>query len=148
MSHHLLLPVSLIILAGAAISVQAPLNAALSRTIGSPLAATAVSFGIGFILLAAVSLITAGSGPILRLAEAPTWQLAGGVLGAFYVWSMASGVASVGIFTATTALILGQVVAAMLLDRFGALGLAVQPISPQRLLAAAMVAGGLVLSRF
>ncbi|MGB5869042.1 MAG: DMT family transporter [Albidovulum sp.] len=147
MNHSLLLPIAIVALGGAAIAVQGPLNASLSRTIGSPISATAISFGIGFVVLAAMALISAGSGPVLRLAEVPLWQLAGGLLGAFYVWSVLSNVATLGVFTTMAALILGQVVMAMALDRIGAFGLAVQPISPQRLLAAAMVAGGLILSR-
>jgi bacterial/archaeal transporter family-2 protein len=147
MNHSLLLPIAIVALGGAAIAVQGPLNASLSRSIGSPISATAISFGIGFVVLAAMALISAGSGPVLRLAEVPLWQLAGGLLGAFYVWSVLSNVAALGVFTTMAALILGQVVMAMALDRIGAFGLAVQPISPQRLLAAAMVAGGLILSR-
>lgn len=147
MNHSLLLPIAIVALGGAAIAVQGPLNASLSRTIGSPISATAISFGIGFVVLAAMALISAGSGPVLRLAEVPLWQLAGGLLGAFYVWSVLSNVATLGVFTTMAALILGQVVMAMALDRIGAFGLAMQPISPQRLLAAAMVAGGLILSR-
>jgi transporter family-2 protein len=147
MPPSFLLPLALIILGGAAIAVQAPVNAALSRSIGSTLAATATSFGIGFVLLTLMALITGGTGPVQRLVDVPLWQLAGGVLGAFFVWSVLSGVASVGVFTAMAALVLGQVVTALVLDRIGAFGLAVQPISPQRLLAAAMVAGGLILSR-
>jgi bacterial/archaeal transporter family-2 protein len=147
MAQSLIIPVGLLVIAGAAIAIQAPLNAALSRSIGSPLAAAAWSFGVGFILLAAMALMTSGSAPVLRLAGVPVWQLVGGILGAYYVWSVISGVQSVGIFTAMAALIFGQVVTALAIDQFGAFGLAVQPITPQRVLAAAMVAGGLILSR-
>ncbi|MBS0564306.1 MAG: DMT family transporter [Proteobacteria bacterium] len=147
MTQPVLVSAALIALGGAAIAVQAPLNAALSRSLGSPLAAAAVSFAVGLVALAALALATGGSAPVARLAGVPLWQLVGGFLGAFYVWSVISGVASLGVVTAVAALILGQLVAALLLDQFGAFGLAVQPVTLKRLVAVALVAGGLMLSR-
>jgi transporter family-2 protein len=147
MSQSILLPATLIALGGAAISVQAPLNAALSRSLGSPLAAAAVSFAVGFVLLLALALVSVGSGPVARLSGVPLWQLTGGFLGAFYVWSVISGVSTLGVVTAVAALILGQLVAALILDQTGAFGLAVQTISPRRVVAALLVLAGLILSR-
>lgn len=147
MSQPVLVSATLIALGGAAIAVQAPLNAALSRSLGSPLAAAAISFAVGLVALAALALATAGSAPVTRLAGVPLWQLVGGFLGAFYVWSVISGVASLGVVTAVAALILGQLVAALILDQIGAFGLAVQPVTLRRLVAVALVAGGLLLSR-
>lgn len=146
MGAYPVLPALLIALGGVAIAVQAPLNAALARGIGSPLAAAAVSFGVGFVALAALTL-AGGSGALGRLGGVPAWQFAGGLLGAFYVWSIVTGVAGLGVVTAMAALIFGQLSAALLLDHFGALGLAVQPVSATRLLAVALVGAGLVLSR-
>ena len=113
-------PLVLIALGGVAIALQAPINAALSRSVGSPVAAAAVSFGVGFILLVALTFV-GGSGAFGRLASVPVWQLAGGLLGAFYVWSMVSVVAGLGVVTAIAALIFGQLTAALLLDASGTL---------------------------
>lgn len=139
-------PLVLIALGGVAIALQAPINAALSRSVGSPVAAAAVSFGVGFILLVALTFV-GGSGAFGRLASVPVWQLAGGLLGAFYVWSMVSVVAGLGVVTAMAALIFGQLTAALLLDASGAFGIAVQTISLQRVLAVLLVGAGLILSR-
>lgn len=147
MSQSILLPSLLIVLGGAAIAVQTPLNAALSRSIGSSVAAAAVSFGVGFVLLVALTLISTGTAPVLRLGGVPLWQWAGGLLGAFYVWSVISGVAGLGVVTAIAALIFGQMTAALLLDQIGAFGIAAQPLTPQRLLSVLLVGSGLVLSR-
>jgi transporter family-2 protein len=53
----------------------------------------------------------------------------------------------VGILTAFAALLLGQLAAALALDASGAFGLPVHPVTPTRVLALALVAGGLLLSR-
>ncbi len=137
----------LICLGGAAIAVQAPINGALGRSLSSPLAAAAVSFAVGFAVLFLAALASAGMAPVARLAVVPVWQLVGGLLGAFYVWAIISGIGSVGALTALTAIILGQLTAGLMLDHIGAFGLPVHPISLQRMAAVVLVAGGLVLSR-
>jgi transporter family-2 protein len=141
-----LVHVALIALGGAAIAVQAPINSALGRTLASPLAAATLSFGVGFVALLLLSLLT-GDGALARAMGAPAWQLAGGLLGAFYIWVMVSGVSSLGALTAFATLIFGQLAAALLVDHLGAFGLATQPVSFQRLLAVALVGAGLILSR-
>jgi transporter family-2 protein len=129
------------------VALQAPLNAALGRALGSPLAAACVSFGVGFAVLALITLALQGAAPFRALAAVPRGLLAGGLLGAFFVWAMLWAVPAVGVLTAVAALILGQLAMALVLDATGALGLAAQPVSPARLAAAALVAAGVVLSR-
>ncbi|MFN3844704.1 MAG: DMT family transporter, partial [Paracoccaceae bacterium] len=101
-----------ILLGGIAIAVQAPVNGGLGRSLGAVLPAATVSFGIGFVLLLGLSLINNGSA-YARLAAVPLWQLLGGVVGAYYVWSVAWGVSSIGVVTAMAALILGQMCGAL-----------------------------------
>lgn len=143
-----ILPVIFVILAGACISVQAPINAALGRAVHSPLVAAAISFGVGFVLLTGMALV-AGDGRGFATAFRQDWRLwLGGVLGAFYVWTIVWTMPRMGVLTAICALALGQMVAAIILDKMGAFGLPVREVSIPRLLAAAMVAGGILLSRF
>lgn len=136
-----------VVLGGAAISVQAPINAALSRELGAKVPAAAVSFGVGFLVLVAVAAVQGQGGAFLRLPQVPTWTLVGGVLGAWYVFVSVWGVASLGVVTLVAALILGQMAAALMIDATGALGMAVREVTPTRLAAAALVAAGLLLSR-
>lgn len=138
---------ALVVLGGLAAAAQAPVNAALARSLGSPVAAAAVSFAVGLVLLLGLTVLWAGPAVVLRLPGVPLWQLAGGILGALYVFSMVMGVPRLGVVSALAALIVGQMLGAMVLDSSGAFGLAVQAITPSRVLAVAMVIGGLVLSR-
>jgi bacterial/archaeal transporter family-2 protein len=141
------LAILIVFVAGMALSTQAPLNAALARTLDQPLAAAAVSFGVGLIVLVILSVVMGGTAPLMRLGQAPGWQLLGGCLGAFYVWAVVWGVPQMGVVTTVAALILGQMAAAPVLDRLGLFGLPVQDLSATRLAAAALVAAGVVLSR-
>ncbi|WP_210530212.1 DMT family transporter [Rubellimicrobium arenae] len=137
-----------LVTAGAAMAVQAPVNASLGRSIGASVPAAAVSFGTGCLILTVIALVLGQGGGFLALGRAAPWQFLGGALGALYVWGAIWSVGSLGVVTMIAAVILGQMLGAMTLDATGALGLDVRELSPTRLLAVAMVAGGLVLSRF
>ena len=145
---QILAPALLIVLAGVCIAVQAPINTALARQVESPLAAAAFSFGVGFVLLVGVTLLTGQGRGLTRVGGVEPWMWIGGFFGAFYVWAMVWSLPRLGVLTALCALALGQIVAAILLDRSGAFGLPLRDVSLPRILAALMVGGGLVLSRF
>lgn len=142
-----LIPVAIVLAAGIGFAVQAPLNAALGRVVGSGLAAATISFGVGFAALLALTLAFGQGAALGRAAGAAPVLLIGGLFGAAVVWSMLWAVPAVGIFTAIAALLAGQLGAALVLDALGAFAAPVHAVTPTRLLAVAMVAGGLVLSR-
>ena len=143
-----LVPVLLVLIGGAAFATQAPINAALARVLGNGLTAAAVSFGVGFAALLLLSVVTGGVGALAGLGRAAPWMLVGGALGAFTVFSTLTGVPALGVVTTVAALVLGQLLAASLLDMTGAFGLPVHAVTPQRVIAVLLVAAGLVLSRF
>lgn len=143
-----IIPIIFVTLAGACISLQAPINAALGRSVQSPLVAAAISFGVGFVLLVFMALL-AGDGGGFAVALQQNWYFwLGGILGAFYVWTIVWAMPALGVLTAICTLALGQIIAAVILDKIGAFGLPIREISLPRLLAAVMVGGGIVLSRF
>lgn len=139
--------VAAVVLGGMAISLQAPINAALARELGGPVPAAAVSFGVGFMVLLIIALVQGQGGAFLKLPQVPAWTLVGGCLGAWYVLSAVWGVSHLGVLTLVAALILGQMTAAMVIDATGALGVAVREITPTRIAAAGLVMAGLILSR-
>ncbi len=139
---------ALVTFAGVCVALQAPINAALGHNVQSPLAAAAISFGVGFVLLTLAAIGLGQGRAFLRAGTIEWWMWAGGALGAFYVWTMVWSLPRLGALTALCALALGQILAAILLDRTGAFGLPLRDISTPRILAALMVGGGLVLSRF
>lgn len=136
-----------LICAGAALAVQAPINAALSRGLGDATLASAVSFLVGFLVMAAVCALRGALPGAGAVGQVPLWAWVGGSMGAFYITVLIVAVPLTGALTAAAATILGQMVMAMLLDRFGAFGMPVQEITWQRLAGLALVLGGLVLSR-
>ena len=146
MNANLLAAAALMVLAGTFLATQGAVNAALARNAGG-LAAAAISFGVGFAVLAGATFLAT---PLPRpgaLANVPWWAWTGGLLGAFFVWATIWSVPRVGVLTVAAALVLGQMLAALVIDRLGLFGVPVQPASWARLAGAALVGCGLVLSR-
>lgn len=131
---------------GAMLAFQAPANAALARSIGDPVWAAAISFGIGFLLLCSIAIIR-GSTPSAGSFQAiPWWALMGGLLGAIWVLAAIWSVPRLGVVTMMSAMVLGQLIAAMIIDSGGIMGLEVRSISPTRILAIGLVATGVIVS--
>jgi len=143
----LLLVLAALICAGAVLSVQSPINAALARGLGDPVLAACANFLVGFVMTAAICVLR-GVWPMPGFGgQIPVWGWIGGALGAFYIIALILSVPLTGALTASAAVIFGQLAMAMILDRVGAFGLPVQDISWQRIAGLVLVMAGLLLSR-
>ena len=137
------------ILSGAFIAVQAPINAQLARGLGLPVAAAAFSFLSGAIVLGIISIVvTRFDGIALDWkAPAPWLFVAGGVLGGFYVTLSTILIPRIGTAALMAFLVAGQLMAGMVLDRIGFLGIAVREISLGRIFGAVRLLAGALLVR-
>lgn len=139
--------VAVALAAGAGLPVQAGVNAAMARHVGRPEWAAFVNFAVGLVALAGWLAATRAALPGAALARAPAWAWTGGVLGAFYVSAVVLLTPRLGV-TATLALTLaGQMVGALVVDHYGALGLAMRPLSGSRVLGVALLVVAVVLIR-
>jgi bacterial/archaeal transporter family-2 protein len=141
-----LLPVLVILLAGIGLAVQAPTNAALARAGGSVTLAALTSFVIGTAALAIAWLAVDRTAPA-AMKGAPGWAWAGGLYGACFVAAMAYATPRLGLAVTLTLAIASQLVAALLLDHWGLLGLRQTPVSPVRIAGVLLVLGGVLLLR-
>ncbi len=116
---------------GLAIAMQAPINAALGRSLQtSPLVAALVSFAIGTLCLL---IIAFGSGALnLNLLQAMPaqswWKFLGGVLGAFFVFGTTLLAPQIGLINMFLLVLFGQLITSVVLDSIGAFGLDAKPI--------------------
>lgn len=135
------------VLAGAFIAVQAPVNAQLARGLGVPVAAAAISFLAGAVVLGIVTLVTTwvqGLAIDWR-APAPWLFVTGGVLGAVYVTTTVLLTPRIGAAALMAFLVAGQLLAGMLVDRGGYLGVAVREISMGRIVGATLLLAGALM---
>ncbi len=116
--------VPLALVAGGLLAVQAGANAQLSKAVGSPFAATALQLSVGSLILLAIALATGTLAALSLLPQVEWWHAIGGTASAFYVVSAIllfprlGAVVSVGLFIA------GQMLASLVLDMFGLVGIA------------------------
>jgi transporter family-2 protein len=135
----------LAVAAGCFVGLQAPVNARLGREIGALQAAT-VSFTVGALALVLVaSLSSGGLSGIASTTKAPWWALIGGLLGAFYVTVALLTVRTLGLSGLTAIVVTGQLAIAVVVDRFGLLGISRQHIDAPRILGLVMLVVGVVL---
>ncbi len=141
-----LFPVLAVLLAGIGVALQPPTNAALAKAGGSVVLASLISFAVGTAILLAAWLASR-QGHLSGLRDAPAWTWLGGLYGACFVAALAFAAPKLGLASTLTIAIASQVVAALALDRMGALGLAQTPLSVGRVAGAALVIAGAVLVR-
>ena len=125
---------------GGLVALQAPVNSTLGRAIGTWQAAF-LSFAIGTIALAFIaSLASGGLGDLSGVRHVSWYYLTGGLLGAAYVTSILVTVRTLGAGGVVAATIAGQLAVSVVVDHFGLIGVAKQPIT------AAKVAGLVLLA--
>lgn len=128
---------------GAILPVQVALNTLLRRYVGEPMQVTFISYFAGALasllicFLARYPLPAAGA-----LAQTSWWMWIGGCLGTIYVWSTIFATPKIGAALALALTIAGQMIAALFLDHYGAIGLARFPASPTRIAGVVLVVLG------
>jgi transporter family-2 protein len=137
------------VVAGAFIAIQAPINAQLGRDLGLPVAAAAFSFLSGAIILGIVSFGFARIQDVTVDFRAPALWLfiVGGLLGASYVTIATLLAPRIGAAALMAFAVTGQLLAGIVLDRIGFLGMAVREISLGRMAGAVLLLAGALLVR-
>ena len=148
MSWLLLLPIALA--AGMAAPTQFAINTQLRDVVGGPVLAAALSFLVGTVALFATTAVLRRSVPELGpIAGAPWWMWTGGLLGAFFVCASIILTPRLGAATTVGVFLTGQVVASIVIDHFGLLGVPVQSASLPRIGGALLIVAGVaIVQRF
>ncbi|NLI11830.1 DMT family transporter [Pelotomaculum propionicicum] len=135
-------PLLIAAVSGIAMAVQGTVNSALGKVIGL-WESTFIVHLTGLLLTAILLFICrTGRGCMADFFQAPWYSYTGGVLGVLIIYSVVLSIPKVGVAPATTAIILGQVLTAGLVDHFGLFGMHKIPFSLYNLLGTLMMAGG------
>lgn len=137
------------VVAGAFIAIQGPINAQLARGLGIPIAAAAASFLSGAIILCLMTAVFSQVQGVSLNWRAPALWLfvAGGCLGGVYVTSAVFLVPRIGAAATMAFAVSGQLIAGMLVDRIGFMGVAVRELSLGRIGGAVLLLTGALLIR-
>lgn len=134
---------------GSLFPIQTAANAQLARLVGGPIAATIISFTVGWLALIALNSAVFRQFPAVRdVASAPLPLLVvGGVLGATFLSANVYLAPRLGAAATLCFVIAGQIVTAMVIDWFGLFGFVVRDISAARVIGVVLVLAGAVLVR-
>ncbi len=139
------LAVVLTAFAGGLVALQAPINSALGKSVGT-FQASFLSFTLGTLALGAIALLAKGGlGHLGDARHLPWYYLTGGVLGAAYVTSVLVTVRTLGAGGVVAATIAGQLTMSVAADRAGILGLPEKAITAPRVLGVVLLAVGVFL---
>ncbi|UAJ74566.1 DMT family transporter (plasmid) [Synechocystis sp. PCC 7339] len=131
---------------GAVLPVQVALNTLLRRYVGEPMQVTFISYLAGALASLAICILARYPLPVVAsLNQTSWWMWVGGCLGTFYVWSTIFATPKIGAALALALTIAGQMVAALFLDHYGAIGLVRYPASPTRIAGVVLVVLGVSL---
>lgn len=136
----------IMLLAGMAIPVMAAMSGGIGVRVANPSFATATVFGVAFLLAAGAAVLT-GLPRMGQVAAVPPWLYLGGACVAFYGLSITFVGPRFGLANAIFCVLVGQIVAAALIDHFGWFGTAQTSLDGKRLLGMAVMVLGLFLAR-
>jgi transporter family-2 protein len=139
----------LALFAGFLFPFQATVNSQLGRGIGGPIAATMISFACGLIVIVVLNLVVFRQIPTLSdIARQPRYLLiTGGTIGVIFLGASVFLAPRIGAGALLCFVVAGQMLGALVIDRFGLFGLAARELSFGRLAGAALVLAGALMVR-
>lgn len=136
------------IIAGVVLPVQTAVNNKMALSVGSPILGALVSFIIGTLSIFAYAVVSGESlSSLTDSKNAPAIAWIGGLLGAFFVASTIILLPRLGVAVTVSLIIAGQLIAAVVMDHYGLLGVPVKEISLLRIAGILLIVGGVVLVR-
>lgn len=141
-----LLPLAVAMLAGAVVPFQAGSNAALGRALGHPLWATVASLLVSLLVVLPVLIgMRAGAPDLGAAARGPWWLWIGGIAGVAYITAALVLTPRLGAANFIVCVVAGQVVASLVIDHFGLMGLATRPANLTRVAGVALIVAGMLV---
>ena len=144
-SHAFLLAVVMII-AGVGIPIMAALNAGLGTRLGNPIPAAFVLF----LLALAVTAVLTFSNPLPskdQVIAIPIHYYLGGLFVAFYILSITWIAPKIGLGNAIFLVLIGQLVAAIIIDHYGLLNASKTSVIAARIAGVGLMVAGIYLAR-
>jgi len=134
----------LALLSGVAMALQGSLNAALAKIIGL-LQATLVVHLTATITVILLLLFPLSPGGLGKITQVPWYLLLGGIIGVLITYGVVVSIPRAGVALATTAIIVGQVTTALIVDHWGLFGLEKIPFTWWKALGLVLLASGACL---
>lgn len=128
--------------AGAAMAFQGTFNTAMTKVLGiwqSTFIVHLLGLVTTLIFLLALKI---GPGQFAKITEVPWYAFLGGVLNVLIIFTVVKAISQIGVGNATTAIIVVQIVTALIIDHLGAFGMKKYPFHYWDLLGVILLAVG------
>ncbi len=132
---------------GALMPLQAGINGLLAKEVSSALNAATISFLVGTVVLLILALLQRDSVSIDTFKGLHWWHWAGGMLGAFFVFTAAFVAPKIGALLFMALVLLGQLSSALFLDHQGWVGYKEIPINLGKMAGLVLILGGVWVIR-
>ncbi|MBU6412438.1 MAG: DMT family transporter [Planctomycetes bacterium] len=137
------------LLAGVATAYQPGLNARFASHTPSRLYGALLNFVVGAFAMGLITLLARAPAPTsASLSAAPWWSYLGGTLGAFFVTTAVMLVPKMGNASYLAAMIAGQLMASVVIDHFGHMGLDQHPFTWGKAVGIALMLAGVLCIKF
>jgi len=134
---------------GAGVAVMAVFNARLGALLGGPFWAAGAQFIVALSVVFTVALATRQPAPITTgFGGAPWWIWTGGIFSATFVVVSTFLTPRLGVALTLATIIVGQLVAALIVDHYGLFGGPVVRVSLTRVTGVALLLAGITLMRW
>jgi transporter family-2 protein len=135
---------------GCLIPLQAALNNSIRISVESgAVFASFVNFLVGSAILGLLCVATGEKwSSVLKLADIAPWQLAGGLLGAIFVFGTTMLAPRIGVAVMLGLVVAGQMAASLVFDRVGVLGMVERELTAARIVGAGIVIVGVLVISF
>jgi len=137
----ILFSILIAVAAGISMAVQGSLNAVLGKYVGQ-IEATLFVHIIGTVAIALIVILGLGKGELGNFVNAPWYAFLGGIISVLIIYGVLASIPKIGVALATTAIIVGQVSTALLIDHFGFFGLDKIPFTWVKLMGLILLAAG------
>lgn len=146
--QSLVLPALLSVTAGVSVLIQQVLNANLRTELNSPVWSGFMSYFLGVVCMVLLAVVLRDPVPsVTVMARVPWWAWSGGVFGAAFIALSILMIPKLGGAAFIALLVTGQMIASLVFDHFGWLGIPQRPVDVGKLAGVALLIGGVVLIR-
>lgn len=146
--QSLVLPALLSVTAGVSVLIQQVLNANLRTELNSPVWSGFMSYFLGVVCMVLLAVVLRDPVPsVTVMVRVPWWAWSGGVFGAAFIALSILMIPKLGGAAFIALLVAGQMIASLVFDHFGWLGIPQRPVDLGKLAGVALLIGGVVLIR-